>query len=209
MSNSRLPDSSMRRRLLTASLSTLLMGAKTGHARQELAPATALPADSLYQLTLTIQDQSGQSHTLASLRGQPWIMTMFYTSCPYTCPMTIETIKLIDAQLPPAQRERLKFLLVTLDPERDTVDVLAKTAQQRNADAPRWLLARSAADDVRRLAAALGIQYRPLPDKEFNHSTILSLLDAQGRVRARDSHFGAVDRAFVATARAVLDESSS
>ena len=40
---------------------------------------------------------------------------------------------------------------------------------------------------MRRLAAALNIQYRQLPDGEFNHSTVITLLDAQGRIQKQSS----------------------
>jgi protein SCO1/2 len=54
-------------------------------------------------------------------------------------------------------------------------------------DLARWTFANAPADDVRRLAAALNIQYRQLPDGEFSHSTVITLLDAQGRMAKQTS----------------------
>ena len=84
-----------------------------------------------------------------------------------------------------------------MDSQRDTPAVLKKAASQRSIDAARWRLYRADAADVRKLAATLGIQYRQLTGGEFNHSTVLILLDAQGRVIARTEKISAVDPAFM------------
>jgi protein SCO1/2 len=59
------------------------------------------------------------------------------------------------------------------------------------------MLARTDATSVRKLAAVLGIQYRALPDGEFNHSTELILLDDKGHIAARIAKMGVVDAGFV------------
>ena len=64
-------------------------------------------------------------------------------------------------------------------------------------DETRWRLYRADTADVRKLAATLGIQYRQLTGGEFNHSTVLILLDAQGRIIARTEKISAVDPAFM------------
>lgn len=165
-----------------------------------------LPPDSIYQLPVTLKDQDGKPRSMLSMRGQAQIITMIYTHCSYVCPMTIETLKAVDAQLAPDQKARLHRLLVSLDPKRDTVPVLKKMMNERQLDAKHWTLARPAPSDVRKLAAVLGIQYRQLANKEFNHSSALILLDAQGRVRARLIRLGQVDRDFVEAVKAVLGE---
>jgi protein SCO1/2 len=67
----------------------------------------------------------------------------------------------------------------------------------------RWSLARTDPATVRKLAAVLGIQYRALANGDFNHTTALLLLDAQGRVVARSSRLGHTEPAFVNRIRAV------
>jgi protein SCO1/2 len=60
------------------------------------------------------------------------------------------------------------------------------------------MLARTAQRaDTRRVAALLGLQYRQLPDGDFNHSSELVLLDADGRIVGRTSEMGRVDPDFV------------
>jgi len=164
----------------------------------------ALPADSVYHLDLPLTDQAARDTTFAAGRGGVRIVSMFYANCPYVCPMIVETIKRTEHALTDAERARTSVLLVTLDPERDDPAALAKVAAQRKLDTARWTLARSAPDDVRKLAAVLGIQYRQLENREFNHSSALILLDADGRVLARSSKLGETDPDFVAALRAAL-----
>jgi protein SCO1 len=165
---------------------------------------TSLPSDSIYRLAVALKDQDGNA--LGLIPGRVRIISMIYTSCTYVCPMTVETIKTIDAQLAPDQRTQLHRLLLSLDPKRDTVPVLKKMMSQRQLDARRWTLARPHPGDVRKLAAVLGVQYRQLANQEFNHSSALILLDSQGRVRARQTQLGQASRDFVDAIRKVLLE---
>ena len=60
------------------------------------------------------------------------------------------------------------------------------------------------AASVRQLAAVLDIQYRALPDGDFNHTSVLILLDGQGRIVARSEKMDGVDAEFVAAAKKLL-----
>jgi len=159
--------------------------------------AAAPPGDSIYQLHPALTDQDGRPYDLASTRGAPVLVSMFYSGCEMVCPVIFETIAQTVKALPAPERARLRILMVTFDPERDTVDVLKATAQRHGCD-ERWRLVRATDADVRRLAAVLGVQYRRLPSGEFNHSSALLLLDAEGRIVKRTGVLGSVDTGFVA-----------
>jgi protein SCO1 len=122
---------------------------------------------------------------------------MFYSRCDYVCPMLFEAIKNIEIQLQPKQRQRLQVGLITLDPARDDVLALRKTAGQRAGDPARWRLYRTQASDVRKLAGVLGVQYRQLSNGEFNHSTLMILLDPQGVELARTEQIAKPDARFL------------
>jgi protein SCO1/2 len=111
--------------------------------------------------------------------------------------MTISTIRAIEAQVPPEYRNRLRVLMITLDPERDTPAGLAALADRHRVNDERWRFARTAASDVRPLAAVLGVQYRNLPDGDINHSSAILLLDADGREVARTEKLGVPEPVFV------------
>lgn len=169
-----------------------------------LAAQPALPGDSVYNLDVGLVDQNARAVPFATLGGDVRVVSMFYASCPYVCPLIIDTIKTLEHALPEPERARLRVLLVSLDPERDTPQALQAVVTQRRLDGRRWTLARTDPTSVRKLAAVLGIQYRQLENREFNHSSALILLDAQGRVLARSSLLGEADPEFVAALRRAL-----
>ena len=156
-----------------------------------------LPGNSVYQLKIPLIDQDAHKTRWDDAPKGPRIVSMFYSNCEFVCPMLFEAIKIVEAGLPLQSRQRLSVGLVSLDPQRDTPAVLKKTASQRSVDEARWRLYRADAADVRKLAATLGIQYRQLSGGEFNHSTVLILLDAQGRMIARTEKISAVDPVFM------------
>ncbi len=165
---------------------------------------TALPTDSIYQLNVLVTDQDDRELRLPALRGQVRIVSMFYASCPYVCPLTISTLERIEKALTPAQRANLGVVLISLDPQRDTSAALKTLALERNLDETRWRLLHTDGVAVRKIAAVLGIQYRQLENQDFNHSSALILLDADGRVLARSSQMGDPDPDFVAAVAATL-----
>ncbi|TBR40776.1 SCO family protein [Dyella terrae] len=169
-----------------------------------LADQKPLPGDSVYQLGIKLTDQDGHTWPLAERRGRVQLVTMFYSSCTMVCPMIIDTMKATRATLDDASKQKLDLLAVSFDPERDTVDALHAYMGKRKLDAPRWTLARAKPQDVRALSALLGLQYRQLPDGEFNHSSELILLDADGRILAKTTVIGKVDPAFAAKVKEAL-----
>lgn len=166
--------------------------------------ATPLPRDSIYQLDISLTDQSGQTATLAQRRGQVQVISMFYSSCTMVCPMIVDTLRLTQKAVDESDRDRLDLLLISFDPARDSVPVLQQYAERRKLDAPRWTLARAEPAPTRQLAALLGVQYRPLPDGDFNHSSELLLLDEEGRIVARTAIIGRLDPEFVQAVKKTL-----
>ncbi|MFT4621844.1 MAG: protein SCO1/2 [Myxococcota bacterium] len=147
----------------------------------EVAAAPAeLPGDSIYQLEIALENQDGGTIDLAVHRGHPTLVSMFYANCPMACPMLIGDIKALEAGLSEAERAEVRVLLVSLDPERDTPELLSGVVETHDLDTARWTLARTDADDVREVAAVLGIAYRALDDGEMNHSSIVTLVDRLG-----------------------------
>jgi len=165
-----------------------------------LARAGSLPGDSIYNLEAALVDQRGRRFELASRRGQPTLVSMFYSSCQMVCPMIFETVHATLKALPADEAAGMRVLMVSFDPSRDTVDVLATAAKAHGCD-DRWTLARADEPTARAIAAVLGIQYRRLESGEFNDSTVIEFVDRDGRIVAKTSALGAVDPAFVKAAR--------
>lgn len=191
----------MKRRHALFGITALLLAGMVA-ASTTTPAATPLPRDSVYQLPLSLTDQSGHVADWRTHRGKPQLVTMFYTSCPYMCPLIVDSAKTIDKSLTPLQRQRLDVLLVSLDPEHDTPAALESLAKKRGIDTTRWTLAAPAPDGVRAAAGVLGIRYRKLADGSFNHTSALLLLDADGRIVARTEQIGGPpDPQFLAAVR--------
>ncbi|HET7063105.1 MAG TPA: SCO family protein [Rudaea sp.] len=152
-----------------------------------------LPGDSVYQLDIPLTNQDAHASKLADLRGTPVLIAMFYTSCKYVCPLIVDSMLRIDKGLTADERSHLRVVLVSFDPAHDTPQALKTVADERHLDLPRWTLDRTDAESVRKLAAVLGVQYRAIENGDFNHSTVISLLDKDGRIAARSSRTGEAD----------------
>ena len=180
----------------------LLYAGRTMAAKPNARP---LPGDSVYQLSLVLIDQNGRAADWRGRRGKPQLVSMFYTSCKYICPLIVDSGKAIEKQLTPAERQRIGILLISMDPARDTPAALKDIVDKRKLDVARWTLASPPKQDVRAVAGVLGIRYRELADGEFNHTSALVLLDADGRILARTERMGArPDPEFLAAVKAAV-----
>ncbi len=157
-----------------------------------LGPGDTVPGASIYALDVALTDQGGKAIKLDVFRGHPVILSMFYASCPHACPLLISNVQTLEASLPPGVREKTRVLLVSFDPARDTTAALEQVLTTRKLDRDRWTLATAPDDQVREIAAVLGIKYRETPidgdgglRREYNHSSVITLLDAQGRIDLR------------------------
>ncbi|WP_257385746.1 SCO family protein [Tahibacter caeni] len=170
------------------------------------AAADTVPTDSVYQLAAGFTDQDGRDFHLADRAGKPQVVALFYTSCRYVCPLIIDSAKAVEHALTPAQRERVAFLIVSMDPARDDPAMLRSVVDKRGLDTQRWTLARTDKGAVRQFASLLDVRYRELADGEFNHTSALVLLDAQGRRIARTERLGgAADAEFVEAVKTAVD----
>lgn len=161
-----------------------------------------LPGDSIYNLSALLTDQSGKQHGLDEYRGHPVLITMFYGRCPAVCPLLVETVRSIEGELDARQKSKLRVLIISIDPERDTPAALLKLATDRRIDLSRWKLSTTDAATVRKIAAMLNIQYRKLPDGNYNHSSVITLLTPLGKIRHYTDNLGTADPALVTALKA-------
>ena len=173
-------------------------------AMQAMPAADNIPGTSLYQLDLSFETADRSAIKLRDLRGTPLIVTMFYSSCTSVCPLLTTQVQHLVAAIPPAAQQQIRVLMVSFDSARDTPEALTTFKAEHHIHENNWLIARGSATDVRTLAAALGIQYRELPDHSFNHSAVVTLLDADGVPRARTQNISSVDPNLLASLTALL-----
>lgn len=156
---------------------------------------SSYPSASIYRFDAKLTNQSGVQHGLDVHEGHPVLVTMFYSSCAHTCPLLIETVRAVEKAAP--DPKSLRVLMISIDPERDTVAALAKLAQERRIDTTRWTIARTDAQTVRKIAALLNVQYKQGPDGELNHSSVVTVLTPRGEIAQQSSLLGKADEGLV------------
>jgi protein SCO1/2 len=163
-----------------------------------------LPPDSIYNLQVPVEDQSGAITGLDRYKGQPVLVTMFYASCPHVCPMLISTIRQLESKLSPEELSELRVMTISIDPERDVPALLLETMQRHSVDANRWSMVRPEPGDLRAIAGVIGVKYKQLPDGEFSHSTKIILLDRDGVTVASSDQIGRQDVVFLESIKTSL-----
>lgn len=148
------------------------------------APTEAVDDASIYVVEGPWFDQQGDAFDLASLRGQPVVISMIFTHCGHACPMLVSNMKEVQSTLPARLRNRVQFVLVSFDVEHDTADVLALYAENQRLDA-QWTLLHGNEDNVRMLSMLLETQYALLDNGHFNHSNLITVLNTQGAIVQR------------------------
>lgn len=154
------------------------------HGKKELAAAASPTGDSIFNSKSLWQDSSGNEIKLGDFRGTKLIISMAFTSCTYTCPLTVAKLKEIEAALVAKGIVEFKIVLASFDPKRDKPARLAEYFKQKKLT-ERWVLLAPRSDkDVRELAALLGVVYSQDMKGDFSHSNIISFLDREGVVRS-------------------------
>jgi len=172
--------------VLAAAALAVLPGARAadtcpGCAETPAAAASALSNRSIYQVDATWTTDAGRPFRLAELRGRPVVLAMFFTSCGYACPRIVADMARIQQTLPAAVRARARFVLVSFDDVRDTAPVLRDYRAQHGLNAD-WVLLRGAPGDIRELAAVLGVKYKRDAAGMFQHSNLITVLNAEGEI---------------------------
>lgn len=139
-----------------------------------------LNGESIYNLNSKWRNQDGKEIKFESLKGNPIVVAMLYTSCKDACPMTIENLKSIEGKLSESTRSKVKFAVFSFDTERDTPAKLKEFAQKRSLDLSRWSLFHGSPADVRKLAAVLGVQYKKETNGDYDHSNAITILNNDG-----------------------------
>ena len=129
-------------------------------------------------------DATGKARTLADYRGKAVVIFFGYTQCPDVCPTTLAELAEVMKKLGP-DADRVQVLFVTIDPERDTQDLLA---QYVPAFDPRFMGLYGDAAATERTAKEFKIIYQKQPGATpgsytMDHSAGTYIFDPQGRLR--------------------------
>jgi protein SCO1/2 len=137
-----------------------------------------------YSRDFQLVDHNGKPRTLADYRGKAVVMFFGYTQCPDVCPTTLAELAEAMKRLGP-DADRVQVLFVTVDPERDTPDLLSKYVP---AFDPRFVGLYGDADATARTAKEFKIIYQKQPGQTpgtytMDHSAGTFVFDPDGKLR--------------------------
>jgi protein SCO1/2 len=137
-----------------------------------------------YARSFELTDHQGKARRLEDFRGKAVVVFFGFTQCPDVCPTTLADMAIAMKQLGP-DAGRVQVLMVTLDPERDTRELLAKYVPAFN---PGFLGLYGDLEATRRTAKEFKVYFEKRPGKtpgeySVDHSAQSYVFDPQGRLR--------------------------
>lgn len=179
----RLPSPNRRNLLLGAGAAVLVpMLAGCSKADQGFSGIDITGAD--YATGFSLTDHNGQLRTLVDFRGKAVVIFFGFTQCPDVCPTSMSEMAQA-RELLGADGERLQGLFISIDPERDTPEIMK---EYMAAFDPSFLALYSAPGELPELAKQFRIYYRKVPGATptsytMDHTAGSYVYDPQGRVR--------------------------
>ncbi len=134
--------------------------------------------------TLTTQD--GRTLKMSDLRGKVCLVSFVFTTCNGSCPATTHRMGQVQTALKEsglAKGDRVRLLSITLDPARDTPEVLRKYMELYDADPAGWTFLTGEKERVAKVIADWGMWAKPAANGQLDHPSRVFLVDQRGRIR--------------------------
>ncbi len=121
------------------------------------------------------------------------LMTMIYTHCPDICPMTTHNMSLVEQRLPYNLKDKVKFVVISFDPKRDTPAEFKKFAEIRELSFDSWSFLSGDEKNTNEVMSKFNIVAIPADSTydddgtlSYNviHTDRISLIDQDGKLRA-------------------------
>lgn len=160
-----------------------------------------------YAQGFSLADHNGQLRTLKDFSGKIVVVFFGYTQCPDVCPTTLAEMAQIKQLLGP-DGDKLQAIFITLDPERDSPEMLK--AYMGNFD-PTFLALRPSLEQLPEVAKDFKVYYKKVDGKTpgsytMDHSAGSYIFDAKGRIRLY-SRYGGGTEALASDIRLLLKNS--
>ncbi len=153
---------------------------------------------SIYNLPSKWTNQNGQHIEMKDMKGKVLVMVMIYTSCKAACPRLVADMRNIEQRLPEKIKDKVKMVMVSIDPETDTSKRLKAFAVENKMDSNQWVFLRSTEENTREFAAVLAVNYKKISPIDFSHSNIISVFNADGELTYQQEGLGVNSDATIA-----------
>lgn len=131
----------------------------------------------------TLIDQNGKPVSLKDFRGTALLVSFIYTECKDICPVLPQIVGRADQWLSTEEKKRIRFVGISLDPNRDKPEKLRSFMKQHNLSPERWTLLTGSLKEATQTANDYGIVAKPDVNGEIVHNAVYILIDPQGNLR--------------------------
>ena len=139
-------------------------------------------SESIFLLDSKWQNQDAKELELKDLKGKNIVMVMIFTSCKTACPILVSDMQKIAKKITADKLKETTMVLVSIDPENDTPEVLKQYGKQHKMEGEPWLFLRSDKESVRELANVLAVKYKKISPIVFSHSNIITVFNKNGEM---------------------------
>jgi protein SCO1/2 len=161
--------------MVTGSTLAMAHKAKEGGRLAKIGPAPGF--------TLTSTD--GGRLSLVDLRGKVVAVTFIYATCTDTCPILTAKMAGMQKRLGPEFGSKVRFVSITVDPERDTSQILAQYARNHGADPAGWAFLTGTPAEIRDVGRRYGIFAKKTERGDVDHTFLTSIVDQRGTLRVQ------------------------
>jgi protein SCO1 len=134
----------------------------------------------------TLTDQNGKPATLSESKGKVLLVSFVFTTCNGTCPATTHRMAAVQQELKRTglwNTSNVQFLAITLDPERDTPEVLRKYMKLYDLDGAGWQFLSGPQETLAKTIAAWGMWAKAAANGQIDHPSRIFLVDRRQQIR--------------------------
>lgn len=137
---------------------------------------------------VSLKDFNENDFIFSDLKGKVIVLSYIYTNCPDICHITSSKLNSFKNSLNDNMKDKIYFVSISFDPERDSPKVLREHAKMMNLNLDNWIFVTGSEKNVREVMAAAGIDpwIEKNPDSKgytFSHRDRISLVDKNGQIR--------------------------
>lgn len=133
----------------------------------------------------TLVSQDNVRVSLHDFRGKVVAVSFIYTYCTDVCPMLTAHMASVQEKLGSAFGPQIAFVSITVDPERDTPEVLKEYAQNFGADLKGWSFLTGDPAVVNEVGRKYGVIAKKAANGDVDHTLLTSLVDPNGMLRVQ------------------------
>ena len=194
----------LKRALISAICAALSLAPVSAHTHKPKDNARLSKIGPAPEISLT--DQDGRPFSLAAQHGKVAVVTFIYASCTDTCPLLTAKMVGMQKKLGKDFGPRVYFVSVTVDPKRDTPQVLHQYAEAQGAKLSGWAFLTGSPAEIQDVTRRYGIFVKKQERGDVDHTFLTSIIDQSGTLRVQYLGMRFDPNEFLRDVRSVLRE---